>query len=74
MCRLSSPPSPDLETAESAGRYFRHAQGAWRSPEADGSVVPAAPQEKITVPVSRDILAEVDDVVHLSPREQSITC
>jgi hypothetical protein len=28
----------------------------------------ATPQEKVTVPVSRDILAEVDDVVHLGPQ------
>jgi|HubBroStandDraft_5_1064220.scaffolds.fasta_scaffold1031661_1 hypothetical protein len=27
----------------------------------------ATPEEKVTVPVSRDILAEVDDVVHLGP-------
>ena len=26
----------------------------------------ATPQEKVTVPVSREILAEVDDVVHLA--------
>lgn len=27
----------------------------------------AVPQEKVAVPVSRDILAEVDDVMHLGP-------
>ncbi|HXL93249.1 MAG TPA: hypothetical protein VN969_30340 [Streptosporangiaceae bacterium] len=27
----------------------------------------ATPQEKVTVPVSGDILAEVDDVMHLGP-------
>ena len=27
----------------------------------------ASSQEKVTVPVSRDLLAEVDDVVHLGP-------
>jgi hypothetical protein len=27
----------------------------------------ATPQEKVTVPVSRDIIAEVDNVMHLGP-------
>jgi hypothetical protein len=27
----------------------------------------AAPEEKVPVPVSREILAEVDDVMHLGP-------
>lgn len=27
----------------------------------------ATPEEKVTVPVSREILAEVDDVMHLGP-------
>jgi hypothetical protein len=39
------------------------ADGHWR----EGVPMTATPEEKVTVPVSRDILAEVDDVVHLGP-------